>query len=511
MKNRTSAALYPPAARKLAIMAVTAAALSLFSLAAEAGKPAPGCDATDPGRSMWGAMERASQSRRVRDRAYARTIAQTDSVLGNTCFDRALALSSRLGAIFSDVLPTNIMPSNLEIFGKGSGLSCEKGAKNCSVYSLNGGIGFGADGLSNTLGSAYNKVMGDTLTSYMRDNFTGSITNRISGYSTTVQNVLQRYSVDMIDNATGKVESRLNDLTGIGGKFTSELQGKLNGVVSFGNNNQALDIASNAKEIFSNIMPQMNKLAGDVGGTFNAGQMGNVIGSLTSALGAAGGLLSKVMDAKNAISEGLNGVGGGFGLVDGYKTDLMGNVTGVLGGAMGSPTASLSGLPWSEIAAAGGFMANPLGTAAAASACGTMGLLWGGKKADGAMEAIIGIEGGGASKSADVPLLNFDDIMTGTAAMSSGGNFADAVSSAASSKGMQNLLGLNSKSGFFAEITSTANREHLTKSQQDSENLFRMPSTDDGAGLVTWKAPKNTGVVFSPDTTTDQLIAEMPD
>lgn len=89
-----------------------------------AGTPQPGCDTTSPVgsaptpgvnnyRGVFGAMERHSNLMRLRDKAYTREIVkQSDNGIGMTCFDHAVALSSRLGMIFSDVMPAGTVPTN---------------------------------------------------------------------------------------------------------------------------------------------------------------------------------------------------------------------------------------------------------------------------------------------------------------------------------------------------------------------------------------------------------------
>lgn len=54
---------------------------------------------------------------RVRDKAYTReTVKRNDTALGMTCFDQAMGLTSRLGLIFSDVIPDVPPPPNTTVF-----------------------------------------------------------------------------------------------------------------------------------------------------------------------------------------------------------------------------------------------------------------------------------------------------------------------------------------------------------------------------------------------------------
>ncbi|MEZ0261778.1 MAG: hypothetical protein ACAH80_12265 [Alphaproteobacteria bacterium] len=106
--------------------------IALFSIlmaglgvtASYAGNALPGCDESTPVgpgptpgvnnyRGVFGAMERHSNLMRLRDKAYTREIVkQSDNGIGMTCFDHAVALSSRLGMIFSDVMPAGTVPTN---------------------------------------------------------------------------------------------------------------------------------------------------------------------------------------------------------------------------------------------------------------------------------------------------------------------------------------------------------------------------------------------------------------
>lgn len=108
--------------KKLLIAALFAAVLTGFSITASYATQ-PGCYGTQgSGAStadgmqdydgVMGAMENHSAALRVRDRAQAREIVhENDNGLGMTCFDHALALTGRLGAIFSDVPPAGPFPA----------------------------------------------------------------------------------------------------------------------------------------------------------------------------------------------------------------------------------------------------------------------------------------------------------------------------------------------------------------------------------------------------------------
>jgi hypothetical protein len=87
-----------------------------------------------------GVIENHNNAMRVRQKAYGRqTVQMNDNGLGMTCFDRSIALTSRLGAIFSDVLPAGPFTApNTSVFSPPSGLfSPSYGADKWLLQGLN--------------------------------------------------------------------------------------------------------------------------------------------------------------------------------------------------------------------------------------------------------------------------------------------------------------------------------------------------------------------------------------
>lgn len=80
--------------------------------------PPPGPNGMMNHGGVLGLLENHSNSMRLRDKGYARQIIpQNDNGLGMTCYDHALALTSRLGSVFSDVAPTGAFPgANSTVF-----------------------------------------------------------------------------------------------------------------------------------------------------------------------------------------------------------------------------------------------------------------------------------------------------------------------------------------------------------------------------------------------------------
>jgi hypothetical protein len=77
----------------------------------------------DPGCSseMWGYLQDQADATRARNRAYERELLhRQQSTLYLTCFDQAMAVSAKLGAIFSDPVPGSIPPANTLAFTDGA-------------------------------------------------------------------------------------------------------------------------------------------------------------------------------------------------------------------------------------------------------------------------------------------------------------------------------------------------------------------------------------------------------
>ena len=104
---------------RAALIAVFFAACFGLSVTASYADVAPGCnDGTQTGGGpgtqdaeggIWGIMQTHKQTMVLANKSVTdQIIKQTDSQLALTCFDKAMALTSRLGNIFSDKLARNI-------------------------------------------------------------------------------------------------------------------------------------------------------------------------------------------------------------------------------------------------------------------------------------------------------------------------------------------------------------------------------------------------------------------
>lgn len=99
--------------KALMLLGVTAF-LSLFASTASFAVE-PGCNP-----DFLKIQQNHSEAMRVRDKAYSReTIKRNDTAVGMTCFDQSMGLTSKLGLIFSDVLPDAPPAPNEEVFDVG--------------------------------------------------------------------------------------------------------------------------------------------------------------------------------------------------------------------------------------------------------------------------------------------------------------------------------------------------------------------------------------------------------
>lgn len=116
--------------KKILLVALFAMLMAGLSATASLAACRPGCDCpTNAGASaqgsdnyadtgFFGMQEARAQSIIVRDRSTARqTQHQTDNGPGMTCFDHAMALTSRLGQLFSDIVPQAIPAASTRAFG----------------------------------------------------------------------------------------------------------------------------------------------------------------------------------------------------------------------------------------------------------------------------------------------------------------------------------------------------------------------------------------------------------
>lgn len=185
-----------PRAQRLLFAALFALCLSVLSATSYAAcVPRPGCSC-----DVWQAQSNHADANRVRDKGYARqTVKQNDNTLGMTCFDHALALSSRLGQMFSDKYPEgSFAPADTKAFGG-------------AVYDSSSGVGQNAaTGKNKALGSNYGYVLNDELKKHA-DDFTDSMSSFLGA---TFLGFLDQFS-SMFDSLSGAINSAISTIDGL--------------------------------------------------------------------------------------------------------------------------------------------------------------------------------------------------------------------------------------------------------------------------------------------------------
>lgn len=265
---------------------------------------APGCESDGPGGGLWGIMTRHADVQRVRDKAYTRIIKQSDSSLAMTCFDKALALSARLGAIFSDAPPAAAIPAAIPaVFGNGV------------IYNTWAGMGLSPQGRPNTLANAYGRVVTPALSAYLSDpgNFGASITGQMG---VTV---------------SGQLTALVNNVTGFmtGGPIKGALDSLIN-IYNAGSISASVSI--NIGGVFS-LSADFTSIAASV-----AGPVVTVVTTVAQVYNAVSSTIQDKMRVLNDTMGVVNAFSAGF-------ADILN-----AGSALGSAQASLAGFSWSSIA-----------------------------------------------------------------------------------------------------------------------------------------------------------------
>lgn len=291
---------------QVAFFAMLLASLSLT--AANAARP--GCDgkrnasanATAQGtdefdnNTFLGMQEARAQSIRVRDRATSRQIQhQNDNGPGMTCFDHAMALTSRLGQLFSDIKPTSAIPAaSTRAFGQVS-------FPNYGTDSwMSQALGFV---IEPTLSKHAAQFQPDSL-SYMlgatQFPFWGSFMSTLNGFISQIMGVV------------GQITNYVNQLNSLWTYF-QQIVDMLNGqiptwiiawvpmIVTFWN---------------SVVLPMINSIIGGLMSTIG-GFINSITSTIMGALGSMTGFMNPLGPPTNGGGEcariqNLWGVGGGF-------------------------------------------------------------------------------------------------------------------------------------------------------------------------------------------------------
>ncbi|MDE1153128.1 MAG: hypothetical protein PW788_11380 [Micavibrio sp.] len=155
---------------------------------------------------VWKAQGNKANALRVRDKAYARQIIkQNDNAPGMTCYDHALALSSRLGQMFSDTYAGNAFAgANTQIFG--------------AVYDATSGVGDNpGNGKNKALGSQYSVVLNKQLQSYA------------SQYEDSLSSMLGATSLSFLNTFMSGISAFTSAITG----FASDIDAAFSSLQSY--------------------------------------------------------------------------------------------------------------------------------------------------------------------------------------------------------------------------------------------------------------------------------------
>lgn len=356
----------------IAALFFAASGLSAASVYAAPGCPA-GCDCPrDPEgnfstQGIMGQMEAFGEAERVKDKAQAQQIIkQPDNSPGLTCFDRQLALTAKLGNIFSDNFPAN-MPPFSNIFRRPAATEIPWNYEKAGMDQML------AKGLKNVLtGTDQNPG----LLQRHAQNFTSSLSFDLG--ATNQLNFMNTLAASLFDPATGALDSIFANTN----SYFDQIFGTPNGAFA-----------------------QLNTLISGV----SQGQLATTVTSIAGAVGLAG-----VVSAINSVNQVLNQIetyrtqfnqayynaqNTAYGYVNGIAASansLLGNYAGrVLGGlfgALGLNSDSMLGHDGAE-------------------ACDRMAKLWGDKPANwpgGISKAITGIGG-----DKGVPYFRLQDMLGG--------------------------------------------------------------------------------------------------
>src|SRR5690606_13416426 len=152
---------------------------------------------------LWGLMTAAADTHRVRDSGYSRVVTRPpNSTLQATCFDAALALTSRLGAIFSDLPPLNIEAPDFNSFTGGAS----------GVYNQFAGLGMRDDGSGNPTGNSMSTALSGTFGGISEDGtqMMGTLNGYLDGNFASTQ--LSQLTQNLGGNVTGALDGFTSNL-----------------------------------------------------------------------------------------------------------------------------------------------------------------------------------------------------------------------------------------------------------------------------------------------------------
>ena len=212
--------------KKFLMMAVFAFGLAGLTATADAAcTPKPGCSC-----KFLDAADHHADANRVRDKSYQRQMnKQPENTVGMTCYDHELALSSRLGQIFSDTYAgTSFGGANTDVFGP--------------VYDSSSGVGQNTEtGKNKALGQQYAVVIDkemqdhakrfvDSLSAFLGAtilNFLGPFLSALNGAFSAITS-----GIAAIDSAITTFMNDLNTLQGFLDQLGAALPGAVVAIVA---------------------------------------------------------------------------------------------------------------------------------------------------------------------------------------------------------------------------------------------------------------------------------------
>ncbi|TAL35519.1 MAG: hypothetical protein EPN97_07010 [Alphaproteobacteria bacterium] len=305
--------------KRILLFALFAMLLTGLSATASLAACRPGCDcppnggANDQGShnyadtGFFGMQEARAQSIIVRDRSTARQIHhQNDNGPGMTCFDHAMGLTSRLGQLFSDIVPQGIPAASTRAFGT---------------------VAYQAYGSDQWLSKALDVVIYPTLSEHANDfqpdslsfilgatafPFWGGFMGAINGFISSIMGVVNQITsyVNTLNTLWSYFQQIVNALNG---QIPTWIIALVPTITAFWN---------------SVVLPMINATIGALLSAVN-GIMQTITNTIMGVLGSMTNFMNPAGPAPQdecARIQNLWGVGGGFPAV--FQTGLMRALTG---------------------------------------------------------------------------------------------------------------------------------------------------------------------------------------
>lgn len=498
-----------------AVIALLTTGLPSVALAVAPGcdsGPPPGAPAKGPAGGIWGVMQRQSTVMKARNKGYTAVVKENDSALGATCFDKAVALSSRLGALFADTPAPTILPPSVNLFyehpsiflknANGDDLNAaEEAALKNTIYNIFAGVGMKPDpvsgqpvpatfgvalsgALSNTLdaalggagGTAYpapfNAPQQTSTTAMARDAvntgvnlYNGDGTVRVSAGANTNVGALLSTSI-----GTPTVNFGMSIGSALGSTTSTALSGMTNQVTGFlsttftGTMNTIFDPV--AGEILS-LKVGLDAITSVLRSIPNVGPLAMFIpysGNPNSVMSQLYGAMQVMMDSKQQMYASIASA------VGNYSTSFM---TGIVSNA-------------AETSMSGQNQADQQNKPGATPGCTYMQALWGGRAAGGGALDVDGLVGSGPARGMEY------------------GSYADIMNGGPPNGGVEMQDAINNGD---PATPGTGNRATLDIAWEDNSQSLRRPlkPTDPNYtanGVASWK--------YQPTSAEIQATASVP-